>query len=1632
MPGDPTNLNKIFPGNSEMARRMREFDWSETPLGPIKSWPQSLLTSIRLILNSRYPMFVWWGRELTNFYNDAYVPILGARHPTALGQPAARVWAEIWDVVGAQAGIVMREGQATWNESTLLVMERYGYTEETYFTFSYSPAINDDGNVGGVFCACTEDTKRILGERRVRTLRALAERATQAKSAEEACAIAATTMRDNPYDLPFAVLYLIDDDGAKARLVGSTITGASNNPVVIELGGEANGAWPLGKVAESGGSEIVDDLDARFGPGVKVPGGAWPEPARQALVLPIAMPGQKSPSGFLIVGVSPRLLLDDDYRAFLELTAGQVATAIVNARAYEQERKRVEALAEIDRAKTVFFSNVSHEFRTPLTLILGPTEEMLSGALGETTELQRAHLSTLRANAVRLQKLVNTLLDFARVEAGRIEANYEPVDLGLVTRELASTFCSAVHRAGVLFVVNCPSLDETVYVDRDMWEKIVFNLASNALKFTIKGAIEVSVRSADSTVVFAVRDTGVGIPEAELPRLFERFHRVQSAGARTQEGSGIGLALVQELVKLHGGTLQVESELGKGTTFTVFMPKGSAHLPKDRLGASRHLSSTALGAAPFIEEALRWLPDDDQRQTAPRLIAASDVTSTPISSSPGTERIVIADDNLDMRNYLRRLLELHWNVETVENGSQALAAAAEHPPPDLIIADVMMPGLNGFELLQELRADVRIQTIPVILLSAHAGEEAYIEGMNAGADDYIVKPFGARELLARVKARLEIARVRRETERRVTNILESITDGFQIIDSGWRLTYMNSEAQRTLAEHGIDAEWAIGKHFWDELFPEGADSETATELRRAMTERVPIAVETYFSPWNRWYSNRVYPLAEGGLANYFHDITERKEAEKAKARLAAIVQSSADAIISKDLNGIITSWNRGAERLFGYTAEETIGQPIIMLIPPERLNEEPRILELIRRGERIEHYETVRRRKDGALLDISLTVSPIIDAHGHIVGASKIARDITERKRVDDALRASEERFRTMADSSPIMIWMTDAAGHTTFLNRTFLEYLGITSDEIAKFDWKKVVHPDDRDAYVAAFKTALQKRQMFHERARLRRLDGQWRWFEPRGKPLFDDAGAMTGYIGSSPDITDIYESQQRLRELDQRKDEFLANMSHEIRSPLTGIMGYADILLTRLKDPEDVECLNTIKESGDYLIEIVNDILDLSKIEAGKLVLNIEPVSVHAVLAEVQGLMDVRAKQKRLPLALRFDGVLPEAIQTDRTRLRQILINLVSNAIKFTEQGRVEIVARFVDGLLQIEVIDTGIGIAREHQEILFQPFTQADTTSTRQYGGTGLGLTITRRLVEMLGGSVSFESELGKGSTFRILMPAGKAPNARKANDSRAQAGVPVADLPLRGHHVLVVDDREEICYLVSRYIKDAGGRPDAAADGEAAIEAVEAAANTDPFHVVILDIQMPGLDGYEVTLQLRARGFRTPIIALTAGAMVGDREKCLQAGFDDYLTKPIDRRKLVQLVACHAQKAGRASSMDGRKIRVLVVDDSHNACKFLSGFIEKRGHEVRSAYDGESAILIAQDFRPNVILVDIRLPDMDGFQLMQRLKELDCINGSRFIGLSGYRDSAARTLEFDHFLEKPLDPTHLDALLRSIVD
>jgi len=750
-------------GGSNMGALMRSYDWSSHRLGTVAKWPQSLCTATSICLESRFPILIWWGREMFMLYNDAYASILGAKHPGAMGQAGAECWPEIWDMIGPMLEGVLKEGQATWSEDQLLLLDRNGYVEECYFTFSYSPIRSESGHIGGIFTAVTETTEKILGERRLTALQELGAASAQSERAEEACELAAAALSNYAYDIPFGLIYLIEPDRSSARLVGRINLNDSAEvapPTILLQAGQAS-PWRLETVLSTN-HPVVLNLTGSLS---HLPGGPWPENAKNAVVLPIASAGENQATGVLIAGISPRRAFDDRYRAFFDLLTRNLAAVIADARAYEDQQKRADSLAELDRAKTAFFSNVSHEFRTPLTLILGPLEDALSSVSTSLTSHDRERLTVVHRNALRLLKLVNSLLDFSRIEAGRVEAIYQPTDLAAFTGELASSFRSAMERAGLQFEVACPPIAEPIYVERDMWEKIVLNLLSNAFKFTLSGSVSLRLRSEADSVQLEVKDTGIGIPTHELPHLFERFHRVEGAQGRTHEGTGIGLALVQELVKLHRGSISVTSDEGHGSKFLVTIPRGKDHLPQDRLDAARTLSSSAVRADSYVEEALRWLPDAAAGSSAINSV----VVDRPLGgagresaeSDADGSLIVLADDNADMRDYLQRLLGERYRVHAVANGEEAVKATRELHP-DLVLTDVLMPSLDGFGVLHALKSDAETKSTPVILLSARAGEESRVEGLQAGADDYLVKPFTARELMARVGAHLRLAKVRAE------------------------------------------------------------------------------------------------------------------------------------------------------------------------------------------------------------------------------------------------------------------------------------------------------------------------------------------------------------------------------------------------------------------------------------------------------------------------------------------------------------------------------------------------------------------------------------------------------------------------------------------------------------------------------------------------------------------------------------------------------------------------------------------------------------------------------------------------------------------------------------------------------
>jgi signal transduction histidine kinase/CheY-like chemotaxis protein len=748
----------VLAGGGEMGALMRAHDWGATSLGPVEHWPRSLKTAIRIMLTSRQPIWIGWGPDLVFFYNDPYQSIIGGKHPWALGRPTAEVWQEIWSDIGPMLATAMGGIEGTYVKEQLLIMERNDYPEETYYTFSYSPIPDDDGNPAGIICANTDDTQRVVGQRQLTLLRELAAGTANILDWQEICRRATAALAADPHDLPFALIYMAEPGADTLALVATAgmPDGHAAAPASVSPGQPT--LWPFDRVLRTQEICLVPDLT---GFGETLPTGAWSAPPDRAVLLPITPAGETARAGILVAGLNPYRLFDNDYRSFLSLATGQISAAIANADAYAQERHRAEALAELDRTKTTFFSNISHEFRTPLTLMLGPIEDSLADA-GRLPAAERDRAEIVHRNALRLLKLVNSLLDFSRIEAGRTHARFEPTELAGFTAELASNFRSAMEKAGLTLRVDCRPLAEPAHVDRDMWEKIVLNLLSNAFKFTFEGTISITLAEVQGVARLVVRDTGTGIPAHELPRLFERFQRIAGARGRSFEGSGIGLALVQELVKLHGGTIGVESAEGHGTAFTIDIPLGTAHLPRD------HRPDDTSGMAPwptprvqaFVAEALRWLPD------APAGDDVEPAFAMPISDSAGPAGgkrafVLIADDNADMRRYVSRLLDGSHDCETVPDGEAALAVIRQRRP-DLLLTDVMMPRLDGFGLLQAVRADPDLRDLPVIILSARAGEEASVEGLSAGADGYLAKPFSARELIARVDGALALARIRRQ------------------------------------------------------------------------------------------------------------------------------------------------------------------------------------------------------------------------------------------------------------------------------------------------------------------------------------------------------------------------------------------------------------------------------------------------------------------------------------------------------------------------------------------------------------------------------------------------------------------------------------------------------------------------------------------------------------------------------------------------------------------------------------------------------------------------------------------------------------------------------------------------------
>jgi PAS domain S-box-containing protein len=770
-------------------------------------------------------------------------------------------------------------------------------------------------------------------------------------------------------------------------------------------------------------------------------------------------------------------------------------------------------------------------------------------------------------------------------------------------------------------------------------------------------------------------------------------------------------------------------------------------------------------------------------------------------------------------------------------------------------------------------------------------------------------------LIARQRAERELAAERERL--RIT--LASIGDAVISTDAEGRVIYLNGVAE---ALTGWTEAEAAGRplpdvfHILNEYTREPAENPALHALRLGVI--VGLANHTVLiarDGTERPIDDRAAPMVDEsgapvGVVLVFRDVTERRRDEEVRARLAAIVESSQDAIISKTLDGVIRTWNTGAERIFGYRAEEAVGRSITLIIPADRLDEEREILGRISRGERIEHFETVRVAKDGRQLDISLTVSPIRDAEGRVIGASKVARDVTERKRVEEALRTSEQRFRTLTAHAPVGIFLTDREGHCLFVNESWCKMAGLSPEEAMAQDWARALHPEDRERVFHEWYDAANTGRPFASEYRFRTPRGEVTWLQGRAVELRDEAGVISGYIGTLTDITERREAVEALKGADRRKDEFLALLAHELRNPLAPLRNGLQVMRLAADNANLVaKTRDMMDRQLSHMVRLIDDLLDISRISRNKMELRLSRVLLADVVSSAveTARPALEAAGQELTVALPPE---PVHLDADLTRLAQVFGNLLNNSAKYTERGgHIELTAARDGDQVAVAVRDDGIGIPAAALPNIFDLFSQVDRSIERSTGGLGIGLALVKGLVEMHGGTVEAASPgQGKGSTFTVRLPVLED----RAEPSPAAPAEAWPDSSRSNRRILVVDDSRDSAASMATMLQLLGNEVRTAHDG---LEAVIIAEQFRP-QVVLMDIGMPKLNGYEATRRIREQpwGRDMAIIALTGWGQEVDRARSKEAGCDGHLVKPIDLPDLERLLN---ENARPLFSFDGDK-------------------------------------------------------------------------------------------------------------------
>ncbi|KAG9307824.1 hypothetical protein G9A89_023389 [Geosiphon pyriformis] len=1303
------------------------FDWSSTELGAMNTWPTSLKTVVDLCLHSVFPMVLYCGSDKVLIYNQMWRPILKLKHPEALGKPAKEVWPEIWDVIGPIFDKVMLTGKGQFNDDLLLLMSRAGYTEECYFSFTFSPIFGENGDILGLFTPVQETTQRVLSARRLKTLSELGNRTPGAKSIESSCHLVTTALREHNADITYAIIYLIEhthinenDKGYIARLTATTFDDnllvQSADDGVDELQfveGKSTRNLPDFLPKTCGHLDVTKEMEAFLENRSKPRDSnqkstdqsnpiSWPlkevirnnkyvtvslAEGSQAILLPVlaSFSGKSMLTAVLICGINKHRALDAPYLEFCQLVIGHVSSSLTNGRSREEERKQAELLADLNRQKIMFFQNISHELRTPLTLMLAPLEDTIATCGRESPFL--GNLEMIQRNTRRLLKLVNTLLQFSRIEAGHLEARYNESNIAKITKELASNFESMAKSFGLTYKIDIPDcevlesqLERKVYLDLDFYEKIVFNLCSNAFKYTWYGGVTVRLyadrKECGEVVVLEVSDTGVGIEKEHLGNLFQRFYRIESKQSRSHEGTGIGLALVKELAKHHGGDITVTSEAGVGSTFQVYLLTGKDHLSPSKIVSNdlkedeKSLASSSRGRIAnnvdlYLEESDQWItrkPDsynfitnfeekkeeeEDANKTmehlkslsiaSPTLEAYKETSTSVLSTEESTNpnrryTVLVVEDNNDMRNYLANILKLEFEVFCAYDGHQALTLINNRElKPDLVLSDIMMPNINGLELTKLLRSDPSTQRIPIILLSARAGEEASVEGLERGADDYLIKPFNGRELIARVRVNIKLSNLRYElvvqqhrqiqTKQLLFSISSKIRSGLSIEEI---LSTAVDEINRILTCDSIFI-----------LFSDPMNKGSA-KIMAAPTS-----------------CSKTQPLVGTHVIGRGIDESQERWVD----HLDGLPDLDA---FSYDRSSFLGSFTRAL-------ADQPV--PIQNKLVPRLYNADT----------------------DNDFLDLE------IETHANYF--------------------------------SPILNESVSSVSVAIHLNSSFWGWI--------------IAHRKPNENWSDSEKMFLQQ--------------------------ISNQISLAITHAKLSEEKLKREAQMEAAKAANEAKSQILANTSHELRTPLGAIIGVLSALEDTPLSTDQKDMVQIMTRASDVVLSVVNDILDAAKLEAQKITLACRTFDLFDLVEKTIEIFGERAGTKQIELVLIFDPTeLPKYVKSDPERLQQILMNLLSNSLKFTDSGEIVLKISSIDvqntetelysepnthktGSLLIELTDTGIGIDPVFIKDIWDSFSQGDPSMTRRQDGTGLGLSICKHLVSINGGDLGVQSELNKGSRF-----------------------------------------------------------------------------------------------------------------------------------------------------------------------------------------------------------------------------------------------------------------------------------------